>query len=261
MVPGSTLLGPSSLDLISMWVFPTTLTAGRGLWSVGNISCCKVHTTTSELAFVLDGNNADGNYNTSGLGLVINKWQFLAFMISQVADGAHIIEVWIGDESTPPLRQAATQTVLQADTVLGTNSFTIGNIGTGTVAWQGDIASVVAAHGTGLAASADLSPMAAYGALTSAELDQAEQKLILPIWLGDYECITRAMDVNPAVVPSARWFCDLEGGPAPLFVGRGNSAAIPPFVLATNNGATVSKNGTPRPARTRPGLQAAVRQR
>lgn len=252
----STLFGPSSIDLVSMWVYPTTLTAGRALWSNGQITNAKIHTTTSELIVTLDGNNTDGTFATSGLGLVINVWQFLAFAVTQTADTAYKVIVWIGTLDNRPVASGMAAPTNSVDTVLGSTSFTIGNLGTGTVAFQGDIANVAQAHGTGLLTAADLLPIATYGAITAAEQLLCEQWFILPMWQGDYACLSRPAAGNNAVVKTSRFFCELRTSQK---VACQPASAIDPAVMPVVNGATISNNACPRPPLTFLGMSARNR--
>lgn len=125
--------------LVAGWWYPTTLTAGRGYWSAGNIHGATVGPTTSEMRLVTD-NTTDGVWDSSGAGIVTNEWQFLAWLYATentTVPGA--VRFWRGAANTPPTEISVTNSTARSGNYTGSSSITIGNIGTGVVAFQGDI--------------------------------------------------------------------------------------------------------------------------
>jgi hypothetical protein len=125
---------------VAGWWYPTTLTAGRGYWSAGNIFGAEVDTTTSELRLRTDNSTTDGEWVTSGAGIVTNKWHFIAFMnASENTTVPGAWRVWVGDAITAPVIQTPAVSVSRSGDYTGNSAFYVGNKGTDTVAFQGDI--------------------------------------------------------------------------------------------------------------------------
>ena len=170
--------------LVCMWVYPTTLTAGRGLWSFGTVFGAEIGTTTSEVTLRTD-NTTDSVWNTSGLGLVTNKWQFLAFLNSCNNTGpATSWRVWIGDNETSPVEVTATQATAPVGSFVGTTALCIGNKGTaGVVAFQGTIGSFTCMiqGTTGINYSI---PLTTAGTIPQEAANQVLERLVRPLWQG-----------------------------------------------------------------------------
>jgi hypothetical protein len=176
--------------LVAGWWNPTTLTSGRAYWSHSNINSARVAATTSEMTLHLDMSTTDGVWTTSGAGVVINQWQFLAFMLSTQNTGpAAAWRVWRGTADTPPVEVTVNLTTAPTGTMVGATTHNTGNLTGGTVPLQGLIGSNVAAvkEGTVNAGSSLRGPLktAAFGAITQAEADLVLQRVVTPLWLGN----------------------------------------------------------------------------
>lgn len=234
---GASTIANLTTLVVAGWWYPTTLTAGNGLWSVGNVAGCKIHTTTSELQLITD-NTTDGLITTSGLGLVTNTWQFLAFLGSFTNTGpAEAWRVWKGN-STAPVEIGTVVTTAPVGNFTGNATWYIGNLGTGTVAFQGDIASVVFIHGAGMLLSGTTT-----GTLSQDDADLVLRDSVWPLWLGDIAKMETADSSRP------HFFMELANSTQAAY-GRPN--ATDPTWAAGANGATVSANGNPRPPISRP---------
>jgi len=177
--------------VVAGWWKPTTLTAGRTYWSQGSIVSARVAATTSEMTLHTD-NTTDGQWTTSGAGVVTGEWQFLAFMLSTLnGTPSAAWRVWRGTNDTPPVEVTVTlpPTTAPAGNFTGTGTFTMGQLGNGTVAMIGQIGSMVsiAKEGTVNAGSSLRGPLktAAYGAITQDEADVVKERIIWPLWCGN----------------------------------------------------------------------------
>ena len=132
--------GSSRPSWLSCWFYPTTLTATRGIMSVGNIFGLEIDTATDNLRIRADG-TVDGQYTTAGAGIVTNKWHFVGYLSNHNSTGvvaAH--RIWIGTADEFPRELTITQVTAATGSFTGGTAMTIGNKGTGALAFQGDIA-------------------------------------------------------------------------------------------------------------------------
>lgn len=175
--------GNSGTLLVAGWWRPTTLTAGRTYWSAGNVLRCEVDATTSELRLVTD-NTTDGQWTTSGAGVVVNKWCFLAFFGSFNNTGpAAAWRVWVGDEHTLSAAITPTQAVAPAGNFTSSGNIYAGNAGTGSVAFQGQIGWMFAGS------AANVSVIGPWGVAASGVIDAADElraykTWVQPLWKG-----------------------------------------------------------------------------
>lgn len=242
-ITATTAGATASVELVTGWFYPTTLTAGRGLWSWGNVAGCKIHTTTSELQLISD-NTTDGLTTTSGLGLAVNVWHFLAFLGTFNDTGpVNAWRVWKGTIDFAPTVIATVATVAPIGNHVGSLTWYVGNLGTGTVAFQGDIANVTFMHGAGTGATAGLLAPISMGALTQADEDIVFNDLVLPLYRGEYNRMETFDSARP------RWFAELS---STAVYGRPSAINLETLQLAGVNGATVSANNCPRPPISRP---------
>lgn len=175
--------------LIAGWWYPTTLTAGRAYWSASSINSARVAATTSEMTLHTD-NTTDGVWTTSGAGIVVNQWHFLAFMLSTLSTGVLASwRVWRGTRDTAPTEVTVNVTTAPVGAFVGATTHNTGNLTGGTVPFQGIIGSNVAIvkEGAGVAGSSLKGPLktAAVGAITQDEANLALQRLVWPLWLGN----------------------------------------------------------------------------
>lgn len=177
--------GNSTVCLAAGWFYPTTLTATRGLFSYGNVCGVAIDTTTSELRLKTD-NTTDGQWTTSGVGLAVDKWSFIAFMLTCSNTGPTAAwRVWSGTFETAPVERTVTQAVAPSGNFTAGTSFTVGNIGTGTIAFQGDIGPVLTCHPPAINSTTGFIQNAAAGAITQDEADDAYRNVVLPFWKGE----------------------------------------------------------------------------
>lgn len=240
-------IGASSRTaLVTGWWRPTTLTTGRGLWSAGSVCGAEINATTDELLLRTD-NTTDGTWTTTGVDLVVNEWRFIAFFLTCTNTGpAAAWRIWAGNVETAPVAVTVTAGTAPVGNFTGSAAYYAGNKGTGTVAFQGDIADMAwltTAGGAG--ATANPFSIAALGACTADEEENIYRRYVLPIWegkifegLANYSQWNTQIDLNYSAL--------LDSSPIIRTPGNG---AISSFVAPTINGATISLNGSPRPRR------------
>jgi hypothetical protein len=224
--------------LIAGWWYPTTLTATRGLWSAGATFGAEIDTTTSELRLRTD-NTTDGQWTTSGLGLVVNEWQFLAFLsATENTTVAGAWRVWRGTASQPPVIQTPSVAVSRSGNYTGNADLYAGNKGTGSLAFQGDIGWLVSILSASQPDIKQFPRLAASGVITDAEAAEVERRVVYPLWEGR----PNAWEVDsPSSYILSHYPLDQLGAP-----GFQVSTSLTTFDLAlTINGATWTENQPP----------------
>lgn len=176
--------------LFAGWFLPTTLTAGRGYWSAGTVTGLEVGTTTSELIGRTQS-TTNGVYTSSGAGIAINNWYFIAHYIDATNTGPNSNQyLWIGTIEQAPVEVTFSQTTAPAGTFTGQTTCVIGNKGAaGTVAFQGSVGNqFVAIQSTNTGGPFNLS---GYGPTGKSAPDIAAEKqfilnsFVLPWWSGE----------------------------------------------------------------------------
>lgn len=166
------------------WFYPTTLTAGRAYWTFGNTHGAYVGATTSELLLQTD-NTTDGQWSTSGAGLVVDKWQFIAWANAcenVSVDGAW--RVWIGDINTAPVEITVNLDVARVGNYTSSGACIIGNAGTGgSLSFEGDIGSFTSI-GVANAGINTFSTILTSGVISNDQADILYRRWVLPAWLG-----------------------------------------------------------------------------
>lgn len=241
----TTLGAASRVCLVAGWWKPTTLTAGRTLWSAGNVLSAAIHSTTSELVLTVDNATTDGTWTTTGAGLTVNAWTFLAFMLNTSSTPGAAWTVWSGTELVAPAQCTITAGTAMSGALTGNATTYVGNKGTGTVAFQGQIENVVVGvSSAGAGAAVNPFGIAAFGTTTAAEALAVEERFVRPIWLGEHAAAKRAN------VFAGAWDWSYLPFSGPLFAVERvirSSASVAPRVAPTVNGATVSAERGPRP--------------
>ncbi|CAB4146407.1 hypothetical protein UFOVP1008_51 [uncultured Caudovirales phage] len=127
--------------LVAGWYYPTALTAGLALWSFGTVHRAALSATSGEIDVFFQRATTNTQYTTSGLGLAVNQWHFIAILMNNFNTGVVTTwKVWRSVDTDIP--SAVTINVVTAGVGTVTSSVipTIGNLGSaGTSAFQGDI--------------------------------------------------------------------------------------------------------------------------
>lgn len=244
---GFTVGSTGTTYFISGWFRPTTLTAGRALWSLGALIFAAIDSTdTSELLLTTD-NTTDGNWTTTGAAHATNTWRFFAFMNAANNTGPTASwRAWAGDEVNPPVELTLTNTVSPSGNFTGNANLTLGNkASTGTAAYQGDIAEV--SYIATSSAGALLPPfgLASHPTIAQAEADWIYSTYVVPIWMGRAD-----IAIARAVLSSAS---NVEGFHVPLHLdveggwGYNQSATtLNGGKMPSVSGATTSSQHAPR---------------
>jgi hypothetical protein len=169
--------------LITMWVKPTTLTAGRTLWAAATNTRIEIDTTTSELRIRTD-NTTDGQWTTTGVNLVVDEWTFIAVYLSAFNTNGAEIRVWRGNLMEAPTEVTVTVAVARSGNFTGSTTTAVGNTASGSVSFQGDIEDYAIMVSTGIEV---FKVLTAHGAaLDQDAVDWIRQYFIVPVWQGDW---------------------------------------------------------------------------
>lgn len=232
---GSTLLACG-------WFYPTTLTAGRYYFSFANVIGLAVAATTSELTWTCDNATTDGVWTSTTAGIVVNKWQFIAILATQSNTGpAMAVKGVVYSDDLGWVDVTFAQTTAPVGNFTSGANFTIGNRGTGSVAFQGDIDSFFTIRkSTG---PSGVLNVAASTAITAAEWDDVLAKVVRPLACGQLDLHVLAPNAWTAVME-----VNLIDFRSTVPVRRTCNATA--LVIATQvpgvNGATYSANGAPQ---------------
>lgn len=194
--------------LIAGWYRPTTLTAGRALWSVGAVHRAVVAATTTEIDLFFD-RTTDTQHTTSGLGLAVGEWHFIAMLNNSFNTGPVTSwRVWRSVGTAIPTPVTVNQTVAGAGNAVSSTVVTAGNVGAaGTVAFQGEIGRfdyVVAVASTALIPNSN-------GAIGTENERIMFEQLVLPIWSGDFPTFYGSGTQSNNGITHVVWDLDIQG--------------------------------------------------
>jgi hypothetical protein len=252
-------LGATAVQSLMMgWIKPTTLTAGRGIVGAGTIFGAEIGATTSELLLRTD-NTTDGQWTTTGVGLAVNQWQFLAlFNTCNNTGPAAAWRVWSGTSEAAPVACTVTQTVAPVGNFTGSTAVTLGNKGAaGVLAFQGQIGAWIF-HRNATSGNGASMPLSIGGAVTAAEEEFLFHRYVMPVWRGEWIpfCLRNwATDNAQASVMYAPLDFAL---PIEQDLGSGLGAG---FGTITLGGVTLSQERCPRPMALNMGIQPLQRMR
>ena len=131
---------------VVMWVYPTTLTAGRVYFNKLEAAPdngrrrCLVDTATDEVSCQVRENDLLANYITNNANLTVNKWWFIAATFDLNAAAGESFNIYVGDFDTIATEctygTATDRTgTLDSDAA---GSMIIGNTAGGAASFQGD---------------------------------------------------------------------------------------------------------------------------
>lgn len=230
----------NSAFLVCGWFRPTTLTAGRGLWSFGNVTSARIASTTSEITLFTD-NTTDGQWTTTGANLAVNTWSFLAFFLTANNTGpVGLWKVWSTNSlNAAPSSLAITQNTAPVGNFVGSNSFYIGNVGTSTtLAFQGQISSVQIYQG-GHNAIGVFRPGTA-GTLSAEQEEFLLNTFVFPAWNGTFFPFVGSR-TDTSIHDWATFVAPLDFSP---MVKRFTTAGAQP-IAGTVSGAVLSSESPP----------------
>jgi len=227
--------------LICGWYYPTTLTAGRALWSVGAVHRAVIAATTSEIDLWFD-RTTDTQWRTSGLGLATNTWHFIAFLNNSFNTGPVTNwKVWRSVGTDIPTPVTVSQIAAGSGNATSNTVVTVGNIeAAGTSAFQGDIGRFDYFVGT-LANSFIDNTNGSIGA--EAERIAFEQ-VVIPIWKGEFPTFLKSGTQSNNSITHITWDFDLVN---PRGISYKNGGTIQTNNRSATVNAVFSQNRRPIP--------------
>lgn len=243
----SAVIGPTVSGLLTCWVYPTTITAGRAIFGFGNNIGRIAHSSTAnEIDVILPTGGTDGTWTSSGLSLSTNTWRFLAIAWSAVAGPTMDVKLWAGDGVNPPVAVTITQAVAPTGTFTSASTATIGSgAASVSIAFQGDLAQFDLFTTSTAAGANHPFGQSAYGAFSAESEALLLSRFVLPLWEGRYLRRNLGQIVNNTT-SSQHISVDLTPLGAAYRLVQTTSANESVAAL-TVNGATVSAQGCPRP--------------
>jgi hypothetical protein len=223
------------------WYYPTTLTAGRALWSVGAVNRAVIASTTTEIDMFLD-RTTDAQRTTSGLGLAVNQWHFIAILGNFFNTGAVTnFRVWRSVGTDIPTPVTVNTTVAGSGNSTGNAVVTVGNIGaTGTSAFQGDIGRFDYFVGT-----LDNSFIQNTNGTIGPEDERiAFEQVVIPIWKGEFPIFCKSGTQSNNSITHIVWDFD-SVNPRGISYRIGGSIQTNNRIATVN--AVVSENRRPIP--------------
>ncbi len=227
--------------LIAGWWLPTTLTAGRGLWSVGTSHRAVIASTTSEVDLFFD-RTTDTQHTTSGLNLVVGEWHFIAFLMNNFNTGPVTNwKVWRSIGTNIPTPVTVNQTAAGSGNATSSTIPTVGNVGaSGTVAFQGDIGRFDYFVGTAANAFLDNTN----GSIGVDSERRAFEQVVLPIWAGQFPTFLGSGTQSNNGITHVIWDLDLVN---PMGISLRNGGTIQTNNRLATVNAVVSENRRPIP--------------
>lgn len=222
--------------LIAGWYYPTALTAGNALWSVGGVHRAVVAATTSEIDLWFD-RTTDTQWRTSGLGLATNQWHFIAMLNNSFNTGTVTNwKVWRSVGTDIPTPVTVSQIAAGSGNAVSSTIVTIGNLSaTGTSSFVGDIGRFDYFIGTVANAFLDNTN----GSIGVEAERTAFEKVVIPIWQGRFpDFLNSGTNSNNGITHIV---ADLDNGSYLRSVRNGGSIITMDRAM-TPAGATVSQN-------------------
>lgn len=244
----TTRLASSEMNLMAAWVYPTTLTNPRRYWGASAGYGAFVSSTTSEITLFQGRTTTASQHITSGLGMVINQWQFLC-TLSSVGTGTPVWAVWRGTLDGGLQQVTVNVSVAGAGTPASSTTFVLGNTQGSASAFQGDIENFVWFHcDAPVGATHPLFHGSAYGSLTATEIDTIQKRIVEPLFAGR------------SILPQYPWsstggveqtLFTLDTANTAFQITRGySSATVATPLTVTNTGTTLASRTSPQRAFT-----------
>jgi len=244
------------------WFYPTTLTAGRHYISCGafstNFSGVRVGSTTSELEWTSDFSTTKPVWGTSGAGITVDKWWFIACLTNGTVTGPNDgCQIWLGDAENCPVALTPTRSTAPVGSPATTTIFTIGNgFNTGAnVAFRGDIADAGWVCADTWASNAQtthlLGQTASNGDVDAGMIDYTYEHWVKHLWANEYPYHEIGKFESSS---GSRWnwthWCGIGTGDIALQRGYAFGGGYDRFNPPTVTGATLSARRHPRAYRT-----------
>lgn len=237
-----------STFLVCGWWRPTTLTSQRSYFSFGNLQTARVATTTSEIQLVTGNATTPGVWTTSGAGIAVNNWYFLAFLCMYRTATAEW-RVWksTGVEEHPILVPNTNTTAPVGANGSASGTFYLGNAGTSTTnSFQGQIGSC-SMYAVPTAGLPNPLGVTSYTTFSQQEQDFVLREYVIPAWQGDpFPIVGNNLGFDGGSNSWGMHHFDLEQSVTPRSTVWSNSATYAPAGgVATIQGATFSAERPP----------------
>lgn len=226
--------------LIAGWYLPTTLTAGRALWSVGAAHRAVIAATTTEIDLFFD-RTTDTQWTTTGLALAVDQWHFIAVLMNNFNTGVVTnFKVWRSVGTDIPTAVSVAVFTAGAGNATSSTIPTIGNASaTGTVAFQGDIGRFNFIVGVAANAFIDNTN----GSIGVEAERRIFEDVVLPIWQGNSPTFLKSGQESNNGITYAVLDLDRTGNYVRTVRNGGTAAAMDR--TTTINGATPSLSRAP----------------
>lgn len=186
------IMGDNGAALFMGWWYPTTLTTGMGYWSNGNVHAMECGPTTSELRIIADAATTDGVWDTTGAGITVDKWWFIAaFVILENTTVPGQVRVWVGDIDNRPVALSISNTQPRSGNYSSAGSIYFGNVGTSaSKAFEGDVGWLQVLSVTS-ASIANIFTTGTSGTCSATEEENIYSRLVEPWYLGRPPILSR----------------------------------------------------------------------
>jgi len=249
------IFNPDSGNLVNIWFYPTSLTAGRYLWHFNDTNLAtgngvSIDTTTTRLRYQ---NAAGGLYILTGVeNITVDRWWFLSiFVLRDNTNSRDVVRAWLGNESTAPLEMTVSITTNAASVTA--SALTIGNGGGGSLAFNGLIGQTSFLHqrqvGLDLGSAGGIFPLNTRTAISQAEADLIYERWTKYFWLGNprFSYISTGSKTVTNNLDITRFFYTPMNG---NLYYRFHSDLLPSYLatgFTTLTGATLSASREPNP--------------
>jgi len=225
------------------WFYPTTLTTGRYYLSCGNTIGLGVAGTTSELTWTTANATTNGVWTSTTAAITTNKWHFIALFSTTRNTGPQLsVVAWVYDDVSGWRNATMAQTTAPAGNFTAGTAMTIGNRGTGTVAFQGDIGDCLAIH-AGTQTGRGILPTVTAGTILPGESNLIYEKLVLPTQCGKFDIQNLVSAGYAATFEIATFHLDYGGAWTRRWAQTSLTVGNP--TISTINGAVLSQNRAP----------------
>jgi hypothetical protein len=243
---GSTYMLSGTGNMWAGWVYPTTLTAGRGLYGLANTGTNRVavSATSGELDITIDRATTDGTYTTSGANLVVNEWRFIAVYINANNTPAAAVVVWMGSETARPAKVTVSGANGSGNISATATDLVTGNtLSGGSSAWQGEIENISWIRGRSTTGAGDIFVRSSATAIAAADEEFILSRFVQPLWEGK---APRSWSQIGGSGTDRQYWAYWGGRRGETFRQRFNGGANLTRITANNN-TTFSESRGPRP--------------
>lgn len=246
--------GGTASSFVCGWWKPNTLTAGRVLWAAGANYGMEIDSVTTELRLKTGNLTTNGEWNTTGVNLAVDEWKFIACISSQASNPGSAVAttanwaVWVGTNESIPQEVTVTEAITPVNDFVSSTNLRLGNNLGGASAFQGLLGGALFCRHAG--SIQGIVPTTISGTLTTEGKEVVYNRLILPIWKGDWRpsWLSSLRQNNNQSIALYATFLDYVG-PIEKDIISGN---FEPFGSVSVSGCTLSQERCPRPMPLQP---------